>query len=151
MILDNFYVRLTVPALNCRSGAGKNFAVKNILRDKDEHLVLKEINGWGKLEDNTWIDLSFVERCIPIESNLDNKNEIKVEEETKEVQTTSIEQNEVYIVKNKESLWDIAEYFYGKGELFYLIKKKNNLTSNIISDGMELKIPKLSKKKNKEK
>lgn len=151
MILDNFYVRLTVPALNCRSGAGKNFAVKNILRDKDEHLVLKEINGWGKLEDNTWIDLSFVERCAPVESNLDNKNEIKVEEKTKEIQTTSIEQNEVYIVKNKESLWDIAEHFYGKGELFYLIKKKNNLTSNIISDGMELKIPKLSKKKNKEK
>lgn len=63
MIADNFYVKLTVPALNCRSGASKTFAVKNILRDKEPHLVLKEVNGWGRLEDNTWIDLSFTERC----------------------------------------------------------------------------------------
>lgn len=62
MIADNFYIRLKVAALNCRTGAGRNFAVKNILRDKNLHLVLKEVNGWGKLEDNTWIDLSYVER-----------------------------------------------------------------------------------------
>lgn len=63
MIADNFYVRLTVPALNCRTGASKSFAVKKILSDKEPHLVLKEVNGWGRLEDNTWIDLSFTEKC----------------------------------------------------------------------------------------
>ena len=46
-------------------------------------------------------------------------------------------------VKKKESLWDIAELWYGvgNGNRYVEIKEFNNLKSDILRAGMVLKIP----------
>lgn len=46
-----------------------------------------------------------------------------------------------YKVKDKESLWDIAEIYLGNGKRYLEIKSLNNLQSDILKPGMILKIP----------
>ncbi len=50
------------------------------------------------------------------------------------------EESEYYEVKKGDSLWAIAEKFYGKGSEYHNIVKLNNLKNNIIYSGQKLRI-----------
>ena len=46
-----------------------------------------------------------------------------------------------YTVKSGDTLWGIAEKFYGEGSAYILIKQANNMTSDMIYPGQVLIIP----------
>jgi LysM repeat protein len=132
------------------------------------HNVVAEQDGWGQLENGSWIKLDFTvphkrEETIEISENLkvlENSETLEssvtdinvVEEEQPEVEvvvdtiisTTAVPNNlPLHKVKKKESLWDIAELWYGagNGERYIEIKEFNNLKSDTLRAGMVLKIP----------
>ena len=129
------------------------------------HNVVAEQNGWGQLENGSWIKLDFTvphkrEETIEISENskvLENSEILEssvtdtnvVEEQSEVVVDTIISTTDVpgnpplHKVKKKESLWDIAELWYGadNGERYIEIKEFNNLKSDILRAGMVLKIP----------
>lgn len=48
-----------------------------------------------------------------------------------------------YIVKRGDNLWGIAKRFYGRGDLFRVIAKENNIKNpNLIYPGQMIRIPK---------
>lgn len=62
-------VRVTVSALNIRSGAGTNYAIVGTIRDKGTYKIAAESTGsgatkWGKLADGRgWIALDYCIKC----------------------------------------------------------------------------------------
>jgi len=46
----------------------------------------------------------------------------------------------IYSVKRNDSLWELANYFYGRGNLFKKIMNENNLKSDKLIVGQKLKI-----------
>ena len=62
-----FLVKVTVSALNVRSGAGTTYSVKSVIRDKGTYTIVetKTVSGieWGKLKSGAgWICLSYAKR-----------------------------------------------------------------------------------------
>ena len=133
---------------------------------KDEvHNIVAEQNGWGQLENGSWINLIFTvpikhEETIEISEAVKTEDVVAVasEEVAQIVEAPEVPEAEVavsveepkpvtktifYKVKEKESLWDIAELHYGKGngDRYAEIKKANKLKSDILRAGMVLKIP----------
>lgn len=119
------------------------------------HNVVAEQNGWGQLENGSWINLKFT---VPHE----HKETMEIPEifvtgmsivgkeqpEVSSVITTStiaVAKDDITLhkVKKRESLWDIAEYYYGvgNGNRYVEIKEFNKLKSDILRAGMILKIP----------
>jgi len=119
------------------------------------HNVVAEQNGWGQLENGSWINLKFT---VPHEHK--ETTEIPeifvtgmsiVGEEQPEVSsvvttsTMAVAKDDITLhkVKKRESLWDIAEYYYGvgNGNRYVEIKEFNKLKSDILRAGIILKIP----------
>ena len=118
------------------------------------HNVVAEQNGWGQLENGSWINLKFT---VPHE----HKETTEIPEafvtgmcivgeeqpEVSSVVTTNTMAEKDYLtlhkVKRRESLWDIAEHYYGvgNGNRYVEIKEFNKLKSDILRAGMVLKIP----------
>lgn len=163
-------IKVTAKLLNCRLQPSASAQVIGLLKMDEIHNIVAEINGWGQLEDGSWINLSFtvpherketveipqvfvtgmsvVEETVPVaEVDLKEETTISAEEIDKEadVQSTTIADNKpaIHKVKKKESLWDIAEFWYGEGQgdRYIEIKEFNNLKSDILRTGMILKIP----------
>lgn len=64
----SFLVKVTVDALNVRAGAGTNYSVKTVIRDKGTYTIVetKKVDGveWGKLKSGAgWICLSYTKRA----------------------------------------------------------------------------------------
>jgi len=129
--------------------------IAGILKDNEVHNVVAEQDGWGQLENGTWINLKFT---VPHEHK--KTTEIPdvfvtgmciAEEEQPEVTVdviTSVaavakDYLTLHKVKERESLWDIAEHYYGvgNGNRYVEIKEFNKLKSDILRVGMVLKIP----------
>ena len=119
------------------------------------HNVVAEQNGWGQLENGSWINLKFTvphehketteipevfvtEMCIAEEV----QPEVTVESITS-VTAVAKDYLTLHKVKKRESLWDIAEHYYGvgNGNRYVEIKEFNKLKSDILRAGMILKIP----------
>ena len=47
----------------------------------------------------------------------------------------------IYTVQKGDSLWKLAKQFYGSGSKYPIIKQANNITSDTIYVGQQLKIP----------
>lgn len=58
-----FLVRVTVPALRIRAGAGTNYKINGVIRDKGTYTIV-EVNGnWGRLKSGKgWICLDYTVR-----------------------------------------------------------------------------------------
>lgn len=63
----SYSIKTTVPALNVRSGPGKNHSINTCIRDKNTYVIVEESSGtgsdkgWGKLKNGTgWISLDYV-------------------------------------------------------------------------------------------
>lgn len=114
------------------------------------HNVVAEQNGWGQLENGSWINLKFTvphehKETMEIPEIFVTGMSIVGEEqpEVSSVITTSTSDITLHKVKKRESLWDIAEHYYGvgNGNRYVEIKEFNKLKSDILRAGMILKIP----------
>lgn len=65
-----YKVKVTDSALNIRKGAGTNYAVSGVIRDKGVYTIVDEANGtgatkWGKLKSGAgWISLDYTKRLV---------------------------------------------------------------------------------------
>lgn len=60
---EPYLIQIAVSALNVRDGAGVNYKVNTIIRDKNSYTIVEEKNGWGKLKSGAgWINLSYTKR-----------------------------------------------------------------------------------------
>ena len=58
-----YLVKVTVDALNYRSGPGTNYKINGTIRDKGTYTIVEESNGWGKLKSGAgWINLSYTRK-----------------------------------------------------------------------------------------
>lgn len=143
-------VKVTAKLLNCRLQPSMSAQILGTIKMDEVHNVVAEQNGWGQLENGSWINLKFT---VPHEHK--ETTEIPeifvtgmsiVGEEQPEVSsviTTSTSDITLHKVKKRESLWDIAEHYYGvgNGNRYVEIKEFNKLKSDILRAGMILKIP----------
>lgn len=58
-------VRVTVRALNIRSGPGINYPIAGVITDKGIYALTSEAGGWGKLKNGKgWISLAYTEKAL---------------------------------------------------------------------------------------
>ena len=149
-------VKVTAKLLNCRLQPSMDAKILNVIKMDEVHNVVAEQNGWGQLENGSWINLKFT---VPVEnqekfvtgmtvgevdaSNEEVTSKAVVAEDT--VTTSAVGETKVksrlHKVKKRESLWDIAELYFGDGARYLEIKEYNNLKSDILRSGMVLRIP----------
>lgn len=69
-VFTPYKVKVTDFALNIRKGAGTNYAVSGVIRDKGVYTIVDEANGtgatkWGKLKSGAgWISLNYTKRLV---------------------------------------------------------------------------------------
>lgn len=58
-----YLIQVAVAALNVRDGAGTQYKVNTIIRDKESYTIVEEKNGWGKLKSGAgWINLNYTKK-----------------------------------------------------------------------------------------
>lgn len=152
-------VKVTAKLLNCRLQPSMDAKILNVIKMDEVHNVVAEQNGWGQLENGSWINLKFT---VPVE-NQEKSAEVfvtgmtvgEVGASNEEVASKAVVAEDVttfavgemkaksrlHKVKKRESLWDIAELYFGDGARYLEIKEYNNLKSDILRSGMVLRIP----------
>ena len=129
------------------------------------HNIVAEQNGWGQLENGTWINLKFTVPYIEEKAEVVEVVEeiptifvtgmsvveevdapvVGVTEVATDAEEVSIPEYRKHKVKkggvSGESLWEIAERYLDSGERCIEIKELNNLKSDVLRAGMVLKIP----------
>lgn len=116
-----FTVKVLIPDLNIRKGAGMNYAVTGKYTGKGVFTITQVKNGWGKLKSGAgWI-------------YLENPNYCTVQGKAAATRT--------YTVRKGDSLWAIAAKQLGDGNRYKEIKSLNGLTSDTIHAGQVLKLP----------
>lgn len=69
-VFTPYKVKVTDSALNIRKGAGTNYAVNGVIRDRGVYTIVDEANGtgatkWGKLKSGAgWISLDYTKRLV---------------------------------------------------------------------------------------
>lgn len=144
-------VKVTAKLLNCRLQPSMSAQILGTIKMDEVHNVVAEQNGWGQLENGSWINLKFTvpHKCeepaeIPTVFVTDIDVVEKVQSEAVvDTVAEAVDTPPLHKVKKKESLWDIAELWYGvgNGNRYVEIKEFNNLKSDILRAGMVLKIP----------
>lgn len=142
MQFANYQVKVNSAALNCRKGPGMNYTPLFVIRDKGVYTIIAEQGEWGQIENQKgWINLKFTTRLKTEEAREETPSMTEAEP-SQNIDDPAQETDEIiHVVRGKESLWDIAKHYLGSGARFVEIKVYNNLSSTIIYDGMELKIP----------
>lgn len=116
-----FTVKVLIPDLNIRRGAGMNYAVTGKYTGKGVFTITQVKNGWGKLKSGAgWIYLENPSYCTV---------------QGKAVATRT------YTIRKGDSLWAIAAKQLGDGNRYKEIKNLNGLTSDTIHAGQVLKLP----------
>lgn len=58
-----YLIKVSVAALNVRSGPGVNYRINTIIKDKNAYTIVEEKNGWGKLKSGAgWINLKYTNK-----------------------------------------------------------------------------------------
>lgn len=148
-------VKVTAKLLNCRLQPSMSAQILGIIKMDEVHNVVAEQNGWGQLENGSWINLKFTvphehketteipEIFVTGMSIADEEQPEVVVDTITSVTAVAKDYLTLHKVKKKESLWDIAEHYYGvgNGNRYVEIKEFNKLKSDILRTGMILKIP----------
>lgn len=59
----SYKVKVTANALNIRDGAGTNFKINGVIKNKGVYTIVAEENGWGKLKSGAgWICLDYTKK-----------------------------------------------------------------------------------------
>ena len=118
-------VKVTAKLLNCRLQPSMSAQILGIIKMDEVHNVVAEQDGWGQLENGSWINLEFTvphehKETTEIPENFVTGIDIVGEEQpevSSMVPTNTIEGAKdditLHKVKKDESLWDIAEHYYG--------------------------------------
>ena len=118
-------VKVTAKLLNCRLQPSMSAQILGIIKMDEVHNIVAEQNGWGQLENGSWINLEFTvphehKETTEIPENFVTGIDIVGEEQpevSSMVPTNTIEVAKdditLHKVKKDESLWDIAEHYYG--------------------------------------
>lgn len=118
-------VKVTAKLLNCRLQPSMSAQILGIIKMDEVHNIVAEQNGWGQLENGSWINLEFTvpyehKETTEISENFVTDVDIVGEEQPEVssiVPTNTIEVAKdditLHKVKKDESLWDIAEHYYG--------------------------------------
>ena len=62
---EPYIIQVTADVLNVRAGAGTNYKVTTQTKQYDLHTIVAEVNGWGKLKNETgWISLKYTKRFL---------------------------------------------------------------------------------------
>lgn len=56
-----YKVRVTHPSLRIRRAPSLQAEIVDFITDKGEYIILDEVNGWGKIDENKWIMLSYTQ------------------------------------------------------------------------------------------
>lgn len=56
-----YKVKVAHPALRVRRAPNTQAEVVDVIRDEGIYEILDEANGWGKIDENKWIMLSYTE------------------------------------------------------------------------------------------
>lgn len=56
-----YKVKITHPALRVRRAPNTQAEIIDVIRDEGIYEILDEVNGWGKIDENKWIMLSYTE------------------------------------------------------------------------------------------
>lgn len=60
---EPYTVKVTADALNIRKGAGINYSITGVIKDKGVYTIVEEKNGWGKLKSGAgWIKLAYTQK-----------------------------------------------------------------------------------------
>lgn len=60
---EEYLVRVTVDALNVRDGAGTNYDINYVIRDRGYYTIVETVGTWGKLKSGLgWISLNYTTR-----------------------------------------------------------------------------------------
>ena len=57
-----YKVKIMHPSLRMRNNPNLNSEVKGLITDQGIYMIYEEQNGWGKLENNTWIMLEYTRK-----------------------------------------------------------------------------------------
>ena len=57
-----YQVKITHPSLRQREAPTKEAKVLGLITDQGVYNIIDEQNGWGQLEDNSWVMLTFTEK-----------------------------------------------------------------------------------------
>lgn len=58
-----YMVKITASALNIRKGAGTQYEIAGVIKDKGTYTIIEEKNGWGRLKSGMgWISLKYTEK-----------------------------------------------------------------------------------------
>lgn len=118
-------VKVTAKLLNCRLQPSMSAQILGIIKMDEVYNVVAEQDGWGQLENGSWINLEFTvphehKETTEIPENFVTGIDIVGEEQpevSSMVPTNTIEVAKdditLHKVKKDESLWDIAEHYYG--------------------------------------
>lgn len=148
-------VKVTAKLLNCRLQPSMSAQILGTIKMDEVHNVVAEQNGWGQLENGSWINLKFTvphehketteipEIFVTGMSIADEEQPEMVVDTITSVTAVAKDYLTLHKVKKRESLWDIAEHYYGvgNGNRYVEIKEFNRLKSDILRAGMVLKIP----------
>lgn len=148
-------VKVTAKLLNCRLQPSMSAQILGTIKMDEVHNVVAEQNGWGQLENGSWINLKFTvphehketteipEIFVTGMSIADEEQPEVVVDTITSVTAVAKDYLTLHKVKKRESLWDIAEHYYGvgNGNRYVEIKEFNKLKSDILRAGMILKIP----------
>lgn len=116
----SYLVKVTVDALNYRSGPGTNYKINGTIRDRGVYTIVEENSGWGKLKSGAgWISLNY----------------------TRKLNEAPVPNYRIHTVKSGDTLWAISEKYLGSGTKYKEIMSLNGLTSDLIRPGQTLKIP----------
>lgn len=148
-------VKVTAKLLNCRLQPSMSAQILGTIKMDEVHNVVAVQNGWGQLENGSWINLKFTvpheheeiteipEVFVTGMSVVDEEQPEMVVDTITSVTAVAKDYLALHRVKKRESLWDIAEHYYGvgNGNRYVEIKEFNRLKSDILRAGMVLKIP----------
>lgn len=60
---EEYLVKVTVDALNVRDGAGTNYDINYVIRDRGYYTIVETVGTWGKLKSGLgWISLNYTAR-----------------------------------------------------------------------------------------
>lgn len=58
-VAPTYTVKVTHPSLRRRQAPSLSAPVLGLITDQGQYEIFEEQDGWGKLEDNSWISLEF--------------------------------------------------------------------------------------------
>lgn len=62
-VTETYKVQVTVDSLNVRAGAGADYKINTVIRNKGIYTIIETKNGWGKLKSGAgWICLDYTKR-----------------------------------------------------------------------------------------